>query len=522
MATLDWAVLALYVVVVICLGIWAGGKEKSTDDFFLAGRSMTWLPVAVSSLATTLSALTFIGVPGAAYGGNFVYFQLKFGTFIGAFLVAQLFLPAFYRLKVTTVYELLGDRFGPVSRTSGTVVFIISRVMASAVRLAGCAIAVSVFFSVERNTAIVLIAIFAMLYTASGGIKAVIWTDILQFSLFFVGACASILIIWDALPGGFSQFVSIGETHEKFRTFNFAWDVSDATTFWAGNLFAAVMGLAVGATDQDIAQRVLTCRDVRHAQKAAYACGASSFLTTLIFLTVGASLFAYYQAFPDAGIAEVAAMKPPRYDRIFPHFILHALPAGMRGMLVAALMAAAMSSLDSALNGLASTVYIDLYLPFFKKSDKGGESNVRSEVRFSRVLIVCFGTVLALVAMTFGAQESILWFGLKIMGYTYGALLGVFLLAVLTRHRGSEIGNVVAMTTSVLVVVFLTAGMGESALASARAVLLSPLRVSQVAWPWGIVIGTIWTFGVGAAWLPRERSLSPSRQTVRRRAVPSA
>ncbi|MEE8425412.1 MAG: hypothetical protein V3S11_06265, partial [Elusimicrobiota bacterium] len=378
---------------------------------------------------------------------------------------------------------------GRVSRTAGTIFFIISRILASAVRLAGCAIAVSVFFDLNLTTAIILIALFAMAYTTTGGIKAVIWTDMLQLGLFLVGAGITIIYIWSALPRGFEQFVEIGQLHEKFTTFNFALNLNDATTFWAGNFFAVVIGLAVGATDQDIAQRLLTCRKTGEAQKAAIAYGAASLFTTLIFLTVGAALFAYYTTFPDAG------MEGLRNDQIFPYFIRHVLSPGMRGLLVAALLAAAMSSLDSALNGLASTAYADLYLPFVRK----GKADKKS-VQTSRVFVVAFGVILAAVAMNFGSKPSILWFGLRIMGYTYGALLGIFLLAVLTKRRGAEWTNVAAMATSVIVVLFLTAGLGEGALASMRSTLLSPLGVDQIAWPWAIVIGTAWTFGVASIW----------------------
>ena len=489
MTWIDWLVILLYGLTVVALGVWAGRREKNTEDFFLAGRSMTWFPVAVSSLATALSALTFIGVPGAAFGGNFMYLQWWFGTFAGAMILAGLFLPAFYRLKVTTVYQLLGDRFGPVSRMGGAFLFIISRILGSGVRLAGCAIAVSVFFDLELRTAIVCIAIFAMIYTTTGGIKAVIWTDMLQFFLFTGGGLLAIVVIWSALPGGFSQYLEIGREAAKFKTFNFAFNLHDSSTFWAGNIFAMVVGVAVGATDQDIAQRTLTCKNVKQAQTAAIASGAAALFTTLLFLTIGASLFAYYQVFPDPETAKLIEAK--RYDFIFPHFIKHVLPAGLRGLLVAGLLASAMSSLDSALNGLASTVYIDFYLPFVGKVDQA-----KKGIKASRALVIVFGVILAGTAMIFGGDTSILWLGLRMMGYTYGALLGVFLLAVLTKNRGAEIPNVIAMATSVLVVLFFTAGLADGGtLASLRASVLSPLGIEKIAWPWAIVIGTTWTFG---------------------------
>jgi SSS family transporter len=486
----------MYAVVVASLGVWAGRQERDTDDFFLAGRSMGWMPVAASSLATALSALTFIGVPGAAYGGAFLYLQFGLGNFLGYYLLSRWFLPRYYELRVTTVYELLGHRFGLMSRTAASIFFIFSRILGSGVRLAGCAIAVSVFFGLGLETAIVLIASFALLYTATGGIKAIIWTDMLQLGLFVVGALATLAVIWSALPGGFSEFLTVGAAAGKFETFKFDFNLTDGTTFWAGNVFSLVIGLAVGACDQDLAQRMLTCRNVGEAKKAAWAAGIAPLFTTLLFLTVGASLWVYYQRFPDPGIDALIAQTPPRNDWVFPHFIVNVLPAGLRGLLVAGLLAAAMSSLDSALNGLASTAFIDVYKPYWGKDR---ELTQAEALRFSRVLVAVFAVVLAITAMIFGQQPSILWFGLQAMGWTYGGLLGLFLLAIFTERQVSEFGNIVAMVSSVAVVLFFTNDLFP-ALSAMRRWVLSPLGIDAIGWAWGIVIGTAWTYAVAALW----------------------
>lgn len=502
MTILDWVVLALYTATVVALGMWAGRREEDTDDFFLAGRSMGWIPVAASSLATSLSALTFIGVPGAAFGGSFVYLQLGVGNFLGYYLLSRWFLPRFYELRVTTVYELLGHRFGLKSRTAASIFFMFSRVLASGVRLAGCAIAVSVFFGLGLKTAILFIAAFALLYTATGGIKAVIWTDMLQLALFVLGATVSLIVIWNALPGGFSQFLSAGAAAGKFETFRFSFDLADPKNFWSGNIFALVIGLAVGACDQDLAQRMLTCKNVGESKKAAWAAGIAPIFTSLLFLTVGASLFVYYQAFPDAAAAKLVA--EGRNDWIFPHFIVSALPSGLRGLLVAGLLAAAMSSLDSALNGLASTAFIDVYKPHWAKDRPVPDAEA---LLFSRWLVAGFAVILAVVAMIFGRQPSILWFGLQAMGWTYGGLLGLFLLAIFTDKPISETGNIVAMVSSVAVVLFFTKELFPAATAAREFLLgllshlpLFPAGVKIIGWSLGIVIGTAWTYAVAACW----------------------
>ncbi len=468
MTVLDWLVIGGYGLIVLLVGFAAGRGSANQDDYFLAGRRQGWAPVAASTWATKLSALTFIGVPGAAIAGNFAYAQLWVGSFLAAYLVAVLFIPAFYRLRVATVYEFLGHRLGPHTRTSAALVFIVSRCLASAVRLAGCAIAVSVFFGISLIQAIALNAGIAVIYVLTGGLRAVIWTDTLQLVLFLSGAVATIIYVGLALPGGFVDIVAIGSSVDKFQIFNFGLDLADATTFWTGNVFALVLGLATGAADQDIAQRALACPNPRQAKIAVVSAGAADLLSTLLFLATGAAVFAYYNALPQQAVVDLAAQH--RYDYIFPHFIRHDLPAGLRGLLVAALFAAAMSSLDSALSGLASTAHFDLKASRWFTSDTG--------LFGPRMMVVLFAIVLVVIAISFGAQPSILWFGLKIMGYTYGGLLGLFLLAALANRWADDGLSALAVVSSIAVVV------------AATQLDVGP---APIPWPWAVVIGSAWT-----------------------------
>ncbi|MCB1515009.1 MAG: sodium/solute symporter [Hyphomicrobiaceae bacterium] len=482
MAALDWAVIAVYGLVVLALGWRAGGKGSSSseDDYFLAGRREGWAPVAASTWATKLSALTFIGVPGAAMAGNFAYMQLWIGSFLAAYVVARALIPEFYAARVATVYEYLERRIGRSARLSGTLIFIVSRCLASAVRLAGCAIAISVFFDLGMATSVVMMAGVAALYVLTGGLRAVIWTDVLQLALFLTGAAAALVYIVMALPGGLGEMVSTAAAADKLRVLDLRFDAADPTTFWMGNLFAFVLGIATGGADQDIAQRALACPDARRARIAVMAAGAADLFSTALFLSVGAALFAFYAAFPQDAVASLVA--DGRHDYVFPHFIRHELPAGLRGMLVAALLAAAMSSLDSALSGLASSAYYDLGLT--RRSDRRLEAD--GALVGPRLLVVVFSVVLAVIAIGFGAQPSILWFGLQVMGYTYGALLGLFLLALLAPRQVDDIGCAVAALTSIGAVVLLTqSGLG--------------FGLEPVPWPWAVIIGTAWTVLVAFA-----------------------
>ncbi len=469
MATLDWLILFAYGALVILLGLFASRRGDAQTEYFLAGRDQSWAPIAASTWATKLSALTFIGVPGAAISGNFAYAQLWFGTFAAAYLVATIFIPEFYRFKVFTVYEYLEHRLGPKTRIAGTLLFIATRCLASAVRLAGCAIAASVFFGLTLNVAIALIAAIATAYVLTGGLRAVIWTDTLQLILFLAGAVTAIIVVANALPGGLPQIIDTGNAADKFQIFDFRFNLADATSFWSGNLFALVLGLAVGAADQDIAQRALSCRNKTEARTALITAGAADIISTLLFLSVGVAVFAYYQANPQPAVTQLLAQN--QADYVFPHFIRHELPAGLRGALVVALFAAAMSSLDSALSGLASSAYIDLGLSKKLKSI--------SPVVAPRVLVIVFAIILSLIAVGFGSQPSILWFGLKIMGYTYGGLLGLFFVAYLWPQHTNDIGNVVAAMTSVIVVILTTQ--------------FDLLGLGPVPWPWAIIIGLLWT-----------------------------
>ncbi len=466
MTTTDWLVIGGYGVALLVIGLFAGGKSDDDTEYFLAGRTQGWAPVAASTWATKLSALTFIGVPGAAMSGNFAYLQLWFGSFLAAYLVAVVFIPEFYRLRVATVYEYLGQRIGPRTRTSGTLVFIASRCLASAVRLAGCAIAVSVFFDLSLNFAVFLIAGIAALYVLSGGLRAVIWTDVLQLVLFLAGATLAILFVALKMPDGIAQIIEIGNASDKFRVFDFSFDPASATTFWTGNLFAVVLGVATGAADQDIAQRALACPTAGKARFAVIVAGAADLISTFLFLSVGAAVFAYYQTFPQDAVG--ALMAENRFDYVFPHFIRHELPAGLRGALIAALFAAAMSSLDSALSGLASSAYFDLGVG--SKNTSGATHPLVGP----RLLVVVFAVILAVIAIGFGSQPSILWFGLQIMGYTYGGLLGLFVLAALLHKYADDTSCVIAVYSSIFIVLAATQWAGAP-------------------WPWAVIIGVCWT-----------------------------
>ncbi len=505
----DWIVLCAYAALLLVIGLRASREETSTDDYFLGGRRMPWWAVMISIYATSLSALTFIGVPGAAYSGDFNYLQLGIGDLFGRLFVVALLLGPYYAHRVTTVYQLLGNRFGPRTHDAGAGFFIVTRLLASGVRLAGCAIALSVVFGLPLEPTVAMIACVAVAYTLTGGIKAVIWTDILQFALFIAAAGIALTTIIGALPGGLSDFTAIAAAAEKFKVFHFSlepghndyWlNVGNPDSLIAGVVFGCLSTLAAMGTDQDLVQRMLTCENVNQSRKALILTAVMNVPITVLFLSVGAALFVYYNVFPDPVVTEMEALK--QTDKIFPYFIRTALPQGLRGLLIAGLLAAAMSSLDSALNALASTGYVDIIQRYSRRLSRAADS-----VRISRIMVLLFGVLLTVIGIVFAHTESILWLGFRITGYTYGALLGIFLLAVTTRSRGCDRTNLIAMLSSLAVVVFLTAE-SVGVLGGLRTALLSPLGVDAIAWPWAIVVGTTWTLVFSAMFAEEQPSQS--------------
>lgn len=470
----DISVLLVYAALVFAIGWWAARhRPRSSHEFLLAGRSIGWLPVSFSIIATAASALTFIGVPGAGFQGNMGYVQFGLGSLVARFLIAALLLPAYYAGQVSTVYEFLGQRFGSVSRSLGMVFFLATRLLASGVRLLGVGIAVSVVLGIPLSMAAGGVAVVAVVYTTVGGIRAVIWTDVVQLALLIAAPIIALIVIVNALPGGLAELWEVGQGAGKFRIFEWSWDFTNPNAFFAAFLGGLCLSFAAFGTDHDLAQRMLTCRSLRGSQRAIVLTGILDFPMSFLFLGLGVALFVFFQAFPAAQVSAFIEQGKPDY--VFPHFIVAHLPAGLRGLLLAALLAAAMSSLDSAMNALASSVVVDFYRPFCAPP---GGINAGRELAISRVLVVFFAIALVGLALLFERAENILWLGFKIGTFTYGSLLGVFLTGVIGR-RGRDLGNAIAMISAVILVICLH-------------------NLTTLAWEWFIVVGTLWTWGLGS------------------------
>ena len=340
---LDLAVLLLYLAGVTAWGAWLGRGQASGTDYFLGNRELPWGAVMLSVVATETSTLTFLSIPGVAYLGSFTFLQLTMGYLAGRIVVSVLLLPAYFKGELTTAYALLETRFGVGARRFTSAIFMVTRLLADSVRLFATAIPLALVTGWPYPLSIAVIGALTLVYTYFGGIKAVVWVDALQMGLYLVGALVAAVALQNLVPGGWVEILGSAREAGKLQTLDFQLDLSVPYTFWAGLLGGGFLTMASHGTDQLIVQRLLTCRDLRASQKALIGSAISVMAQFVVFLTVGLGLWVFYggRAFE-------------RTDEIFALFIVQELPPGITGLLIAGIFAAAMSSLSSSINSLAS------------------------------------------------------------------------------------------------------------------------------------------------------------------------
>lgn len=444
MSAIDLTVLLIYLVVTIGLGLWLGGSQRTATDYFLGNRELPWTVVALSVVATETSTLTVISVPGLAYTGDLTFLQLAFGYVIGRIAVAGLLLPSYFRGESETAYAFLGQRFGRTPQATASVLFLITRVLADGVRLFATAIPLALITGWSFALCILVIGVITLLYTYVGGIRSVVWLDGIQLILYLTGALIALGIIvgkldgWQgllgALPEGKLRIIDIGLGDGLRGLFSGGYRLPAAL------LGGAFLSMASHGTDQLLVQRLLSTRGLKQAQAALIASGFIVVLQFALFLILGSALFLFYQG----------ASMPS--DQVFPRFIVEDLPPGLSGLLLAAIFAAAMSTLSSSLNSLASSTVFDL----FRRKGRGVGENALSgveELKQGRLATLFWAVVLVGGAMLFRSTENpVVEIGLAIASVTYGGFLGTFLLGRLTSRPGQT-----AATCSLLTGV-LTAG----------------------------------------------------------------
>lgn len=471
MRIFDLSVIFLYLVGITWFGARFRSSQKTLKDYFLGGKEAPWWAIAFSIVSAETSTLTVIGTPALSFQGNFGFLQVVLGYLLARILISALFLPAYFRGEMYTAYELMRVRFGDRIRklTAGT--FLILRTLAEGVRVFAISIVISIILSTGEFASILLIVALTLFYTFEGGMTAVIWTDVVQMFLYVAGAIVSFYVLLELIPGGWPTVLATAGP-EKWQIFDFRFSLSSeffsrTYSFWAGLIGGCFLTTASHGTEQLMVQRLLAARNERESRLALFSSWVVIAFQFTLFLVIGVSLFVYYQT---------NALTPPvKADRIYPEFIWNHLPPGVSGLVIAAILAAAMSNLSAALNSLASTTIMDFYKPLSKKQRSDSDY-----LRLARMVTLVWGGVLVGVAFVAQNISSVLEAGLGIASILYGSLLGVFLLGLLTRR----VGEIAAMAAMV-------AGTG----------LMLYIRFfqPQIAWTWYVLIGTSVTFGTGLA-----------------------
>jgi SSS family solute:Na+ symporter len=475
---LDGAIVAGAVVLLFVISYVFGREEKDTEDFFLGGRRVPWVIACLSFVATEISALTIVSMPHTAFTENWRWLQFLIGSALARLLVAFLFIPAFYRHNCTSIYEFLGHRFGPATQYAGSVYFLLTRLLASGVRLYATCMAVGVIMGWPLGATIALFTVVGIAFIAFGGIKAVVWAGAYQ-AIFFVAV--GILLVGyliQHVEGGLAAALHTAGEAGRLSTFSFRLNLNDATTFWAGAANGFFVGLVAFGTDQEMVQRLLTVETRRSSQKTILSTIATVMPVYWLYLLVGTLLYVFYRQ--HSGLA-----LPQELKELLPHFTRTVLPAGLKGLVLGAIV---MASIDSPLNSLSASFISDIYRPLIRR-----QADEKHYLRASRVAVVGFGIVLAGIAALCSPVENILWFAFQIYSLTGGPMLGVFLLGLLTRRRANR-ANIPAMLLS-------------TALCLALLLLIKTGRL-HLGWTWLIVLGTATTMFLG--WL-----FSLAREPVR-------
>ena len=487
----DWLVIILYLLGVVMLGVWFGKDQKNTRDYFLGSKNIPWWGIGFSIVATETSALTIISVPAMAYGGNISFIQIIIGYVIARIVLAIVMVPHYFKGEIYSPYQLLEGAFGPSARKLAGALFLVSETLGAGVRVYVASIPLNLMLGEKILSfgtgepilgAILIFVGVSLIYTYIGGVKAVIWTDAVQFFLFVAGGLFTIFYIPTLIEGGFSAAMETARVGWKLQWFNPEFSLAMPFNIWMGVIGATFVVLSSHGAEQLIVQRVLACGTVAEGRKALILSAVVILPMFLMFLMIGVLLWAYYQAHPRP-LPHITAN-----DYIYPIFMMTAVPHVLKGFLIVAILSAAMSSVSSTLNALASVSTMD----FVKGMTRGARSE-EFYLRFSKGSTVFWAGALIVVAFLSRKAEYVLNVAFSLRGLTSGALLGALGL-VLFWKKGSAIPVIVGMIGSFIAMIFIS--RFEWVVSQAPI-----LQTAKIAWPWYTLIGTLIT--IGLAWLTR-------------------
>ena len=465
----DYIIIVSFLIGIAVFGSLSGGKQRTIKDYFLGSKQVPWWMACFSIVAAETSTLTFISIPGLAYLTNMNFLQVTFGYLIGRIIVAKVFLPAYYKGELKTAYTYLEERFGGKARTFASVVFIITRTAADGVRLFATAIPLYLILKVDPAIALIIIAVFSLIYTYTGGLKGVIKVDVVLMFLYLGSALLAAVYLLNMLPDGWATVVKSAASDNKFSIINLGFEnglsgfFSDPYTLIGGIIGGAFLSMASHGTDQLIVQRLLATKNLKSAQKAVIGSGVIIIFQFALFLMLGVMLYAFY------GPMNVKS------DEVFPIFIIEVLPPGITGIIIAGLFAAAMSTLAGSMSSLSSSTMIDIYTPLCGKN-----ISEEKKLKISRLLTILWAALLIISAMIFRKSSlAVVEIALSIASFTYGGLLGTFLLGLLFK-RVKQNAVLAGFASGILFMI-----------------LVISLKI--VGWTWYTLIGVIVTIAVGSA-----------------------
>jgi SSS family transporter len=539
---IDGVVLLVYFFGIVALGLWAGRRNRNLQEFSLGGRSIPWWAVLASIIAAETSAATFLGTPAEGFKTRgYFYGQLVIGTILARVVIAFTFIKPYYDYRVQSVYEFLTVRFGSKTKNMASGIFLFTRVLGIGVRLyLGGAIMVVIWrylfptLPINLNTyiwGIIFVTVITTIYTAVGGIKAVVWTDLIQAILMFSSVIFAIILLLHNIPGGFETVKAKLGGLENIKVFQTGWNpdlafgpalkamLEEPYTLFAAFIGSTLLTMATHGTDQDMVQRMLTAPDHRKSQLSLILSGLMDVPIAAAFLTVGILLFVYYSVIPNATL-------PAADNEIFGHYIVHEMPVGFRGLIIAGVFATMMGSTSAALNALATSFTKDFYLPYIRP-----EATDRQAIRAARIATAVFGFLMIIVAAMAAnavlqdAKLTIIPIAIGILGYTYGALLGVFLLGMLTRSRGADGPNVVAMIIGIMSVLVLCKisipAFDVAAILTGKLVPATwyfgwsmPEWWPKISWPWFVFVGCAVTLAISILFRTPQRQIAAAEAHV--------
>jgi SSS family transporter len=471
MRPLDLAVIASYFVITVAIGLWATRSQRTAGDYFLGARDLPAWSVLLSIVATETSALTVISVPGIGARSDLTFLQLPLGYFVGRVVVAYWLLPGYFTGEQETAYTRLEHRFGLGTRRLVSASFLVTRFLGDGVRIYAGAIPLALVTGWSVPVAIVAMGGVTLVYTWLGGLKAVVWADVMQLVVYLAGGFAALVIAWKMAGGPAAALASAGSAG-KLRVFDFTLNLTSTYTFFGGLIGGGMLTAASHGTDHLIVQRLLATRSLSDARRALIGSGVVVVLQFVLFLLAGSAIAAAGRAPTSLGA-----------DEIFPRFVIDALPAGIAGLVIAGILAAAMSTISSSINALASAVTHDFYAP------ATGRTDPRHLMRIGRTVSALWGLALIAAALGFfrlaaGSDTPVVVLALSIASVTYGALLGTYLLAGVRRIRGPHVAIGTTVTLVTMLVVIFARRLAEGGAAP----VLEPL--GRLAWPWYVPLGT--------------------------------